>query len=39
MRPRSGLRWLIVLSLALGYILGRKTGAPRNDADAMRRNP
>jgi hypothetical protein len=36
---RNKLRWLILLSLALGYLLGRKTAAPRSDADANRRTP
>lgn len=26
---KNGLRWLIVLSLALGYFLGRKATAPK----------
>lgn len=33
MMNRTRLRWLIVLSLALGYILGRKTAAPRRDTN------
>ncbi len=36
---KNGLRWLIVLSLALGYILGRKTAAPRDDANKNGRTP
>jgi hypothetical protein len=27
---KNGLRWLIVLSLALGYILGRKAAGPKS---------